>query len=147
VTPWLLDVNILVARFWERHPFHGKVRTWMDSHESDGWATCPITQLGVIRTISNPAFDKQTPRPAEVMHWMEKTLREHPAHQFWPDDVNVFEACRNTAGRLQGFRQLTDAYLLGLAIRHNAGFVTLDRRILDLVAKDEEALGSLVILN
>ena len=59
MTPWLLDVNVLVARFWDRHPFYAKVRTWMDSHESDGWATCPITQLGAIRTISNPAFDKQ----------------------------------------------------------------------------------------
>jgi uncharacterized protein len=147
VTPWLLDVNVLVARFWDRHPFYAKVRTWMDRHESDGWATCPITQLGAIRTISNPAFDKQTPRPAEALHWMERTLREHPAHHFWTDDATAFEACSNTAARLQGFRQLTDAYLLGLAVRHNAGFVTLDRRIQDLAVKDKQALASLAILD
>ena len=61
---WLLDVNVLVARFWEPHIFHRKVRAWMASHEHEGWATCPITQAGLVRTISNPAFSPNAPRPA-----------------------------------------------------------------------------------
>jgi hypothetical protein len=119
----------------------------MDAHEMQGWATCAITQLGTVRTLSNPAFDTLAPRPAEALHWLEKTLREHPHHEFWPDDLTVFEACRIAAARLQRFRQTTDAYLLGLALHHKSGFVTLDRRMLDIAPPRSQARKALVILD
>jgi toxin-antitoxin system PIN domain toxin len=143
---WLLDVNVLVARFWETHVFHRKVRAWMTSHEHEGWATCPITQAGLVRTISNPAFSPNAPRPAEAIHWLAESLRQDPNHYFWADDVPVSDACAGSLPRLSGFKQLTDAYLLGLAIHKKACLLTLDRRMLALVAEESLSSKTLVIL-
>jgi toxin-antitoxin system PIN domain toxin len=144
---WLLDVNVLVARFWERHVFHEKVRNWLNEHESEGWATCAITQLGLVRTLSNPAFDEHAPRPIEAMHWLARTLRENTDHQFWPASPPVSDVCGESANQLHGFKQFTDAYLLGLAIQRKGRFVTLDRRILSLTPEKSEARKSLFILD
>ena len=143
---WLLDVNILVARFWETHVFHKKVRAWMASHEYEGWATCPITQAGLVRTISNPGFSQNAPRPAEAIHWLAKSLRLDPNHHFWADDLPLSDACAEGLPLLKGFKQLTNAYLLGLAIHNKGRLLTLDRKMLALVAEDGPARKSLVIL-
>jgi hypothetical protein len=147
VSIWLLDVNVLVARFWEPHVFHLKVRSWMASHEREGWATCPITQTGLVRTISNPGFSPDAPHPAEAIHWLAATLQEDPGHHFWPDDLPVSTACRETESKLSGSRQLTDAYLLGLAIHNKGRLLTLDRRMLALTPEHSPARQALVILD
>lgn len=144
---WLLDVNVLVARFWKPHVFHQKARAWLAIHEREGWATCPITQAGFVRTISNPAFADDAPRPAEAIHWLAESLRENPNHHFWPDDLPVSVACSQTESQLTGFNQLTDAYLLGLAIHRRARFITLDRRMNVLLTNQSPARDSLVILD
>lgn len=146
MNPWLLDVNVLVARFWEPHVFHERVRKWFNSHQHEGWATCPITQLGLVRTLSNPAFDEHAPRPTEALHWLAQTLKDNPHHHFWPDSLPAFAACSDTTGALQGFRQLTDAYLLGLAMQHKAKFITLDKRILAIAPEQSQVRRHLVIL-
>ncbi len=144
---WLLDVNVLVARFWERHVFHRKVRTWIASHERDGWATCPITQAGFVRTISNPRFSPDAPRPAEAIHWLAETLKQNPSHEFWADELPVSAACSETISRMRGFKQMTDAYLLGLAIHRKGRLLTLDRRMLILATDHSPARQALCILD
>ena len=143
---WLLDVNVLVARFWEAHVFHQKVRAWMARREREGWATCPITQAGLVRTISNPGFSQNAPRPDEAIHWLAESLRQDPNHHFWADDLPLSAACAESLPRLSGFRKLTDAYLLGLAIHKKGRLLTLDRRLLALTAEDSLARKALVIL-
>jgi len=146
VSIWLLDVNVLVARFWVPHVFHGKVRAWMASHEKEGWATCPITQAGLVRTISNPGFSAEAPRPTEAIHWLAETLKDDPGHRFWPDDLPVPVACSHTASRISGFKRLTDSYLLGLALHRKGRLLTLDRRMLALTPEHSIARSALVIL-
>jgi toxin-antitoxin system PIN domain toxin len=146
VSVWLLDVNILVARFWDTHVFHKMVRAWMASHEHEGWATCPITQAGLVRTISNPGFSENAPRTAEAIHWLAESLRLDPNHHFWADDLPLYDAYTESLPRLNGFKPLTDAYLLGLAIHRKGRLLTLDRRMLALAAEDGPARKSLVIL-
>ena len=144
---WLLDVNVLVARFWEPHIFHRKVRAWMIRHEQEGWATCPITQAGLVRTISNPGFSQDAPRPAEALHWLTETLRQDPNHHFWADDLPLSIACAETVSRLSGYKQLTDAYLLGLTTHRKARLLTLDRRMLMLTTEGSPARQALVLLD
>ena len=146
MTAWLLDVNVLVARFWDQHVFHQKVRAWMRRHERDGWATCPITQAGLVRTLSNPAFAQDAPRPSECIHWLAETLRENPNHQFWTDDLPLSIACKETGLRLGGFKQVTDAYLLGLAFHKGARMVTLDRRMLAFAPEQSPLRKALRVL-
>jgi hypothetical protein len=147
VSVWLLDVNVLVARFWAPHVFHRKVRAWMASHEREGWASCPITQAGLVRTISNPAFSPNAPRPAETIHWLAESLQQDPNHQFWADNLHLSQACGETLTRLSGFKQLTGAYLLGLALHRKGRLLTLDRRMLSLAPGETPARKALVILD
>ncbi len=146
MSAWLLDVNILVARFWKPHVFHARVRNWMDSHEREGWATCPITQAGLVRTISNPGFSPNAPRPAEAIHWLSESLHQDPNHHFWADDLPVSVACAHSLPRLSSFRQLTDAYLLGLALHRKGRLLTLDRRMFAIAGEQSPARETIVIL-
>jgi uncharacterized protein len=143
---WLLDVNVLVARFWEPHAFHQKVRLWLDEHAHEGWATCPITQLGLVRTLSNPSFDASAPRPAAVLNSLAEALRTSRYHQFWEDSSPAELACQALSSRLTGHKQVTDAYLLGLAMQRGGRFVTLDRRLATLAPEGSPAHPSVLIL-
>jgi hypothetical protein len=146
VSVWLLDVNVLVARFWESHAFHRVARAWMASHEQEGWATCPITQAGLVRTISNPGFSPDAPTPAEAMYWLAQTINQHPSHQFWADDLPLSALSASVRRRLHGPGQITDAYLLTLAIHHKAKLATFDARMLALAPEGSAERGALVLL-
>jgi hypothetical protein len=49
--------------------------------------------------------------------------------------------------RLSGFKQVTDAYLLGLAIHKEARLLTLDRRMLALTTDEISARNALCVLD
>lgn len=143
---WLLDVSVLVARFWETHIFHRRVRCWMNEHAGEPWATYAITQAGMVRTISNPVFSEYAPTPIEAIHWLSKSLANDPQHQFWPENLPHTEACLQTPIRLVGHKQLTDAYLLGLAMHHQARLLPLDQRMIALTAPQTAARDALSVL-
>ena len=50
-------------------------------------------------------------------------------HEFWPDDISLIDEERVDAARIHGPRQLTDLYLLALAVRHRGRFVTFDHSV------------------
>jgi toxin-antitoxin system PIN domain toxin len=127
----LLDVNVLVAMAWPTHQEHAKVLSWLKEHAREGWATCPLTQIAFVRLLSNPQFSPDALTPQESLALLEANLA-HPAHLFWGDLIGLAEALRSFEGKLQGHRQVTDAYLLGLAIHHKGRLVTLDRGIVSL---------------
>src|ERR1700739_2018682 len=111
----LLDVNVLVALLWPDHTFHELVQGWFGRNARRGWATCPITQAGFVRIVSNPAFSVRAVSPSDALQALDLTL-QHPAHQFWADDVPLSDALNVFEEPPLGHQQITDAYLLGLAI-------------------------------
>lgn len=130
MSQYLLDVNVLVAMAWPRHAAHATVQKWLARHAADGWATCPITQAGFTRLISNPAFSRDALTPKQAVALLEANL-EHPAHHFWPDNLGLGEALAKV-GELAGHNQITDAYLLALASARRGTLVTLDKSIANL---------------
>jgi len=48
----LLDINVIIALLDRGHVMHGAARHWMERELHHGWATCPITQNGVLRIMS-----------------------------------------------------------------------------------------------
>lgn len=52
-----------------------------------------------------------------------------PDHEFWSVDVDMLSEGVFDWTRVLGHRQITDVYLLALAVHHGGRFVTLDRRI------------------
>lgn len=124
--PALLDVNFLIALFDPDHIHHEAAHGWFGAHRSFGWATCPLTENGVLRILSNAAYAATAERPADIARRLS-SFRGSGDHVFWPDDVSL---CDSGLFSLDvGHRKLTDVYLLGLAVRHAGCLVTFDRSI------------------
>ena len=139
----LLDVNVLIALLDAGHLHHDRAMGWLDSERASGWASCPITQNGCLRILSQPAYPNTQP-VARVAERLAEATR-HPAHEFWPDDVSLFEAGLVDWTKLTGHRQVTDAYLICLAARRGGRFVTLDARFNPGLVQDANSAHLVVI--
>jgi uncharacterized protein len=131
-TGFLLDVNVFIAMAWPTHRAHEKVQEWLARHARDGWATCPLTQTGFVRILSNPAFSPNALTPAHALALLQANLG-HPAHRFWANDITFIKALELLNPRLAGHQQTADAYLLGLAIHRKGTLATMDRAVLALL--------------
>jgi toxin-antitoxin system PIN domain toxin len=141
----LLDANVLIALAWPAHSAHSRVRRWFENHGQNGWATCPFTQCAFVRIVSNPAFSPHALSVAEAMRLLRLNV-QHPAHRFWPDDIPFNEAVQSFEDRLVGHQQVTDAYLLGLAVHKKGKLATLDKSFATLLRQHGPARASLELL-
>jgi toxin-antitoxin system PIN domain toxin len=123
----LLDVNVLIALLDSDHASHDSAINWFAKHARDGWASCPITQNGCIRIMSHPAYPNPLPVQAVVEHLAEACRQD--IHEFWPDEVSLLDSDVVDSTRIHGPRQLTDIYLLALAVRNEGRLVTFDTGI------------------
>lgn len=123
----LLDVNVLIALLDEEHVHHDAARHWMRENIRHGWATCPITQNGCLRIMAQPGYSNRIPASRVAERLREATATDH--HRFWSDNVSLLEARTVDWGRIIGPRQITDVYLLALAVERHGRFVTFDARI------------------
>jgi toxin-antitoxin system PIN domain toxin len=123
----LLDINVLLALFDRDHIDHQRAFEWLDSNVGTGWASCPITENGFVRIISQPRYPSPI-SPSEAIDLLARaTSTEH--HEFWPCDVSVLDEAAVDRALLHGPRQVTDAYLLALAVAHGGRFVTFDQSV------------------
>lgn len=124
----LLDVNVLVALFDPDHVHHEPVHRWFLDHRSLGWATCPLTENGLIRVLSHPVYSPAPERPALLLERLQ-AFCSSGGHVFWPDDVSLRDADLFQAGAPLSHRQVTDLYLIGLAVKRQGRLATFDRAI------------------
>ena len=124
----LLDVNVLVALHDPAHPNHEDAHRWFGRNRKPGWATCPVTVNGCVRVLSNPAYPTVTAAPAEVASRL-RVLCTDPGHEFWTDSVSLLDESLFRPQAIAGHQQITDIYLLGLAVRHGGRLATFDRSI------------------
>ena len=121
------DVNMLLALFDSMHLHHNKASAWWRAHRSLGWASSPTTQNGVLRIASGASYTnpiKLADAIVVVRQWTGA-----PQHVFWPDDVLLLDPSVIDHDNLFGRRQITDAYLMALAIKNGGRFVTLNQKI------------------
>jgi uncharacterized protein len=123
----LLDVSVLLPLFDPEHAHHERAREWWDQYSDDGWASCPLTQNGFIRVISSSGY-RQPLLIGAALSILQAQLRE-PGHEFWPDDISLLDSHVFHHDRIVGPRQITDVYLLALAVKHGGRLVTFDRAI------------------
>lgn len=140
----LLDVNLLVALAWPSHVHHGLARAWFSHHAAEGWATCPLTQCAFVRISSNPKIVSEAAAPREALALLREAVR-HKNHVFWGDDLALTDP-DVPVELLVGHRQVTDAYLLGLAIRRGGRLVTLDRGLAALLPAGSPHRNALLIV-
>lgn len=123
----LLDVNILIALLDVQHADHGKTQHWLAENREFGWATCPLTENGCLRILTNAGY----PAPLSISEVLAKLdqIKSNGRHEFWPDKVSITDRKIFDLSRMRGHQQMTDVYLLGLAVHCGARFVTLDTRV------------------
>ncbi len=124
----LLDVNVLVALFDPAHIHHEAAHEWFGASSSAGWATCPLTENGLVRVISNPAYPGRRTTVVDAVNRLRRFTKSE-THAFWPDDVSLLDTHSIDASHLSGHRQITDAYLLALAVQRSAALATFDRKV------------------
>ena len=123
----LLDVNVLIALLDADHASHDSAIHWFGKHAREGWASCPITQNGCIRIMSNPGYPNPLPVNAVIEHLAAAC--EQKIHEFWADEVSLLNSELVDSTRIHGPRQLTDIYLLALAVQRRGRLVTFDNAI------------------
>ena len=124
----LLDVNLLLALCDADHVHHALAKPWFRAHALAGWATCPLTENGMLRVMGNPAYPGGPGMPEPVRPLLQH-LRTLPGHQFWAESISLADT--GVVASLRGVtsRQLTDLYLLALAVHHGGRLATLDTHI------------------
>ena len=123
----LLDVNVLIALLDSDHTSHRSAMAWFSEHGARGWASGPITQNGCVRIMSHPGYPN-APSVVEIVERL-RAATAHSAHRFWPDSESVLDAKLVDPTRMHGPRQLTDVYLVALAVMHGGRLVTFDASI------------------
>ena len=123
----LLDINVVIALLDQGHVLHRAPTRWLERELAQGWATCPITQNGVVRIMAQPAYPN--PQPAALVAARLAEACRHPSHLFWPAPINLLEEGLICWDNLLGPRQITDAYLLALAATRGGRFATFDQRV------------------
>jgi len=139
----LLDINVLIALLDSDHASHDSAISWFSKHAREGWASCPITQNGCIRIMSNQGYPNPLPVQAVIERLAEACNED--IHEFWADEVSLLDSDVVDSTRIHGPRQLTDIYLLALAVQHEGRLVTFDTGLL-LAAVRNATTQRLVIL-
>lgn len=122
----LLDTSVLIALLDANHVHHTLCTQWL-AHQSGCWASCPITLNGCVRIMAQPSYPNRLPMQTVVAGLQKAML--HPMHGFWADELNPLQSDALNWGRLLRPTDITDAYLLSLAVSKQACLVSLDRGI------------------
>ncbi|MFP5236460.1 MAG: TA system VapC family ribonuclease toxin [Acidobacteriota bacterium] len=125
---YLLDVNVLIALIDPAHVQHERAHAWFGTAGNTAWATCPLTQNGVLRIVGHPRYPNSAGTPAAVAELLTGMLAL-PGHEFWPDDVTLMDSKRVDRARLLDSAQVTDSYLLALAVAHGGQLATFDQNL------------------
>lgn len=123
----LFDVNVLIALHDADHVHHTRAAQWLDTHSQSGWASTPLTQNGCLRIMSQAAYCN--PQPLNQLVQMLQGSTAAPMHKLWGDDISLLDGQLFRHTHIHSAKQLTDLYLLGVAVQHQGRLVTFDQRI------------------
>jgi toxin-antitoxin system PIN domain toxin len=141
---FLLDVNVLIALIDPAHMQHDRAHDWFAAVGRHGWATCPLTENGVLRIVGSLRYPNSPGTPAAVAE-LFAVLRGLGGHEFWADDVSLFDGQLVDKKRLLDSGQITDTYLLALACSHGGAFATFDRRLVTACVTNGSAALHLIV--
>jgi uncharacterized protein len=129
---YLLDVNVFFALVSENHIHHQLATTWFNT-PGLRWAICPFTEAGFLRNATAPHSGQITINEATAVL---ARMTQEPGYHYLPITADWQTLCSPFFTRLYGTKQITDAYLLGLALREGLVLVTTDKAILHLAGNE-----------
>lgn len=125
---YLLDVNLLIALIDPTHVGHDAAHHWFARIGAGSWATCPVTENGLLRIVGHLNYPNSAGSPAAVVPLLRQ-LRALPGHIFWKDDLSLVASKWIDASEIKTAAQVTDTYLLALAVTNGGKLATFDRRL------------------
>ena len=131
----LPDVNVLLALVWPRHESHAAAHAWFAKSGRHAWATNVVTQLGVLRLLTNPTLTQGSVSAATALDLLGQAT-SHAGHEFWPLDREIPSELKLMAPRVRGHRQWTDAVLLWQASERGGVLVTFDSGVKELATRE-----------
>lgn len=123
----LLDVNALIAMIDYGHIHYARLHAWWQKEDRAGWASCAITQNGFVRIVSQPSYAQSCSTTTAVE--LLRVALDHKSHAFWPENISIADKKIFDHSRLISHRQITDVYLLALAVKHGGRLVTFDKGV------------------
>ncbi|HEY7269191.1 MAG TPA: TA system VapC family ribonuclease toxin [Dehalococcoidia bacterium] len=123
----LLDVNVLVALFDPNHIHNKPAHTWFAANRSRGWATCPVTENALIRILSNVSYSSSPESGERLRRRLAESCADAGDHLFWADSISLRDERFDLSG--VSHRQLSDYYLLQLAVENRGLLATFDGRM------------------
>jgi toxin-antitoxin system PIN domain toxin len=127
---WLLDVNALIALLDPNHVHHETMHAWFAARKPRTWATCPLTEKGLVRVLAQPAYPGGPFAPRKTIGMLHVWKSNHgDSYELWTDDVSLTDATLFRTEFIVSSRQVSDVYLLGLAHRRGSRLVSLDRHL------------------
>ena len=124
----LLDVNVWVALLDEAHAFHAQALAFIQRRRL-GIATCALVENGVIRVLNLPGYSRLGPVGFEVVSQKLNGICAGMDHEFWPATVSLRIPGVVNWPRVLGHNQISDVYLLALAVAYQGCLATLDHRV------------------
>lgn len=125
--PTLLDVNVLIALLEPAHIHHQAAHRWFSNGGEDAWASCPITQNGFVRIVSQARYPYRL-EPALAAETLAGLIGR-PGHRFWPDSISLLDSHICDPSKLHASRHVTDSYLLALAVANGGRLATFDAKL------------------
>ena len=92
-------------------------------------ATCALTENGVLRVLNLPGYAKRAPPGFDRVRQKLALACNDFDHEFWPCSLSLRDETIVDWSRVMGHNQITDAYLLALAVHHSGALATLDHRV------------------
>lgn len=124
----LLDVNVWVALFDDAHVASARANAFIEL-PGIRIATCPLVENGVVRVLNLPSYGRRGALGLQRVREQLKLACESLDHEFWADDVSLRDDAAVDFNRVHGHQQITDLYLLALAVKHGGTLVTFDQNI------------------
>ncbi|MGV3579686.1 TA system VapC family ribonuclease toxin [Brevundimonas sp.] len=124
---YLLDANVLISLIDPDHVHSDYAKAWFEQTIDEGWATCPITQHAFMRITGKPSYGMQG-NPSEMADILKRVCKR-PGHVFWPENISLLTSPLVDTSRLTSHGQITDTYLLALAVQNGGRLATFDRRL------------------
>ena len=140
---YLLDVNVLIALIDPAHVQHDDVHAWFGRIGKKAFATCPITENGLLRIVGHPKYPN-SPGPPSTVASALAAIRAMQGHEFWADSISLMDAGLVDSALLSSHSRVTDSYLLALARANKGRLATMDTKLATEVVADGPSYLELV---
>ncbi|MCE0523150.1 MAG: hypothetical protein LV480_09595 [Methylacidiphilales bacterium] len=137
----LLDVNLLIALLDPHHVHNKSAHRWISAlPKPTRWATCPLTENAFVRITGSPSYPNSPGSASAALALLSQNCSQ-VEHSFWADDISLRDKDMWDGLKIMRASDLTDLYLLALAVKHKGKLASFDRQIpAHLIRGGREAL-------